>query len=45
MGRGAGVVKTLQEHVEEAGGQILMSTPATELIITDGKVAGVKAEG
>ena len=45
VGRGAGVVKTLQEHVEEAGGQILMSTPATELIITDGKVAGVKAEG
>lgn len=45
VGRGAGVVKTLLEHVEEAGGQVLMSTPATELIITDGKVAGVKAEG
>lgn len=45
VGRGAGVVKTLLEHVEEAGGQVLMSTPATELIITDGKVTGVKAEG
>ncbi len=45
VGRGAGVVKTLLEHVEEAGGQVLMSTPATELIVTDGKVTGVKAEG
>ncbi len=45
VGRGAGVVKTLLEHVEEAGGQVLMSTPATELIVTDGKVVGVKAEG
>lgn len=45
VGRGAGVVKTLLEHVEEAGGQVLMSTPAMELIVTDGKVTGVKAEG
>ncbi len=45
VGRGAGVVKTLLEHVEEAGGQVLMSTPATELLVADGKVAGVKAEG
>lgn len=45
VGRGAGVVKTLLAHVEEAGGQVLMSTPATELIVTDGKVTGVKAEG
>ncbi len=44
-GRGAGVVKTLLAHVEEAGGQVLMSTPATELIVSDGKVVGVKAEG
>lgn len=44
VGRGAGVVKTLLEHVEEAGGQVLMSTPATELILQDGKVTGVKAE-
>lgn len=44
VGRGAGVVKTLLEHVEEAGGQVLMSTPATELIVQDGKVTGVKAE-
>lgn len=44
-GRGAGVVKTLLTHVEEAGGQVLMSTPATELIVSDGKVVGVKAEG
>lgn len=45
VGRGAGVVKTLLAHVEEAGGQVLMSTPATELMVTDGKVTGVKAEG
>lgn len=44
VGRGAGVVKTLLEHVEEAGGQVLMSTPATELLTADGVVTGVKAE-
>ena len=44
VGRGAGVVKTLLAHVEEAGGQVLMSTPATELLISDGAVTGVKAE-
>ena len=44
-GRGAGVVKNLTAKFEEEGGQLYLSTPATELIIDNGAVVGVKAEG
>ncbi|HIT64078.1 MAG TPA: FAD-dependent oxidoreductase [Candidatus Ventrimonas merdavium] len=44
VGRGAGVTATLLEHVKEAGGEVYLSTPATELLVEDGKVTGVKAE-
>lgn len=44
-GRGAGVVKNLTEKFEALGGTLLLSTPATELLIEDGAVMGVKAEG
>ena len=37
-GRGAGVVKNLTAKFEEEGGQLYLSTPATELIIDNGKV-------
>ncbi|MCI5774199.1 MAG: FAD-dependent oxidoreductase [Erysipelotrichaceae bacterium] len=44
-GRGAGVVSSLSASVEEAGGKIYTNTKGTELIVTDGVVTGVKAEG
>ena len=44
-GRGAGVVKNLTAKFEAEGGQLFLSTPATELIIDNGAVVGVKAEG
>jgi fumarate reductase flavoprotein subunit len=44
-GRGAGVVKNLTAKFEEVGGTLMLSTPATELIIDNGAVVGVKAEG
>ena len=44
-GRGAGVVKNLTAKFEEVGGKLMLSTPATELIIEDGAVVGVIAEG
>jgi len=44
-GRGAGVVKNLTAKFEEVGGTLLLSTPGTELIIDNGAVVGVKAEG
>ena len=44
VGRGAGVINTLLENVKEAGCEVYMNTPATELIIEDGKVVGAKAE-
>ena len=44
-GRVAGVVKNLTAKFEEVGGTLLLSTPATELIIDNGAVVGVKAEG
>ena len=44
-GRGAGVVKNLTAKFEELGGTLLLSTPGTELIIDNGAVVGVKAEG
>lgn len=44
-GRGAGVVKNLTAKFEAEGGKLMLSTPATELIIDNGAVVGVKAEG
>lgn len=44
-GRGAGVVKNLTAKFEAEGGKLYLSTPATELIIDNGAVVGVKAEG
>lgn len=44
-GRGAGVVKNLTAKFEELGGTLMLSTPATELLIEEGTVVGVKAEG
>lgn len=44
-GRGAGVVQNLTAKFEEVGGTLMLSTPATELIIENGAVVGVKAEG
>ena len=44
-GRGAGVVKNLTAKFEAEGGTLLLSTPGTELIIDNGAVVGVKAEG
>jgi len=43
-GRGAGVVKNLTAKFEAEGGTLLLSTPATELIIENGAVVGVKAK-
>ena len=44
-GRGAGVCKNLSERLEAAGGTLLTNTPATELVVENGAVFGVKAEG
>ncbi len=44
-GRGAGVVKNLTAKFEAEGGVLMLSTPGTELIIDNGAVVGVKAEG
>lgn len=44
-GRGAGVCKSLSESLTAAGGTLLVNTPAKELIVEEGKVVGVKAEG
>ncbi|MBR4081542.1 MAG: FAD-dependent oxidoreductase [Clostridia bacterium] len=44
-GRGAGVVKNLTAKFEAEGGVLMLSTPAKELIIDNGAVVGVKAEG
>ena len=44
-GRGAGVCKNLAERLEAVGGTLLTNTPATELIVENGTVVGVKAEG
>ncbi|MDO5299319.1 MAG: FAD-dependent oxidoreductase [Clostridia bacterium] len=45
VGRGAGVCKSLSEKYTAEGGTLMLNTPATELIVTDGVVTGVKAEG
>lgn len=44
-GRGAGVCKNLAERLEAVGGMLLTNTPATELVVENGAVVGVKAEG
>lgn len=44
-GRGAGVCKNLAERLEAVGGTLLTNTPATELVVENGAVVGVKAEG
>lgn len=43
-GRGAAVVSTLVAGIEANGGKILTGTPATELLVEDGKVVGLIAE-
>lgn len=44
-GRGAALISTLSDRIESAGGTILTNTRATELIVENGKVTGVKASG
>lgn len=44
-GSGSGAMLTLKEKVLEAGADILLSTQATELIVNEGIVTGVKATG
>lgn len=45
VGRGAGVCKSLADKYVAEGGTLMTNTPATELIVTDGVVTGVKAVG
>lgn len=45
VGRGAAVTSKLSEEFENQGGILYVNTPATELIVEDGKVTGIKAEG
>ena len=45
VGRGAGVCQSLCDKVLAEGGTLLLNTPATALIINDGAVTGVMAEG
>lgn len=45
VGRGAGVCQSLCDKFLAAGGTLLLNTPATALIINDGAVTGVRAEG
>lgn len=44
VGRGSAVVKTLTDGFEKQGGKFYTNTKATELVVEDGKVTGVKAE-
>ena len=44
-GGGAGAMMKAKENLIKAGAEILTSTPATELIVTNGVVTGVKATG
>lgn len=44
-GGGSGAMVAAKENLIEAGVEVLTSTPATELIVTDGTVTGVKASG
>lgn len=45
VGRGAGVCQNLCDKFLAEGGTLLLNTPATALIINDGAVTGVMAEG
>lgn len=45
VGRGAGVCQSLCDKFLAEGGTLLLNTPATALIINDGAVTGVMAEG
>ena len=45
VGRGAGVCQSLCDKFLAEGGTLLLNTPATALIINDGAVTGVVAEG
>ena len=45
VGRGAGVCQSLCDKFLGEGGTLLLNTPATALIINDGAVTGVMAEG
>lgn len=45
VGRGAGVCQSLCDKFLAEGGTLLLNTPATVLIINDGAVTGVMAEG
>ena len=42
-GGGAGVMLALKERMLDAGAELLLGTQATELIVTDGTVTGIKA--
>lgn len=44
-GRGAGVAANLNKAYERFGGKLMVNTPAIELIVNDGAVAGVIAQG
>ncbi len=44
-GRGAGVIASLSNSFTNSGGTLLTNTPGSELIVEDGVVKGVKAEG
>ncbi|MBE6107657.1 MAG: FAD-dependent oxidoreductase [Erysipelotrichaceae bacterium] len=43
-GGGAGAMVNAKANLEKAGVEVLTATPATELIVTDGVVTGVKAQ-
>ena len=43
VGRGSAVVKTLTDGFEKQGGTFYTNTKATELVVEDGKVTGVKS--
>lgn len=45
LNRGAGVVADLNAAYERFGGKLMVNTPATELIVKDGVVCGVIAQG
>lgn len=44
-GLAAGLVLGLLDRVEEKGGQVMFTTKATEITMTDGKATGIKAIG
>lgn len=44
-GGGAGVMLKLKENLLNAGAEVLLNTQATELIVNEGAVVGIKAKG